>query len=81
MKLFLAQIRDRYNLVAPIDQKTQMPRTDDEFFRKLAAVSEIPETAARQIFEQYTATVRYQPTEQMMVDLHLAMEGFLKKAK
>ena len=81
MKLFLAQIRDRYGLVAPIDPKTQLPRTDNEFFRKLAAVSEIPETAGRQIFEQFAATVRYQPTEQMMVDLHLALEAFLKKAK
>lgn len=81
MKLFLAQIRERYGLVAPIDPQTQHPRTDDDFFRKLSAVSEIPETAARQIFNQYAATVQYQPTEQMMVDLHLAMEGFLKKAK
>lgn len=81
MKLFLAQIRDRYGLAAPLDHETQLPRTDDDFFRKLAAVSEIPETTARKIFEQYTATVRYEPTEEMMVDLHLAMEGFLKKAK
>jgi len=81
MKLFLAQLRERYGLVAPIDPQTQMPRTDDEFFRKLAAVSEIPEATARKIFERYSANVRYQPTEEMMVDLHLAMEGFLKEAK
>jgi hypothetical protein len=81
MKLFLAQIRERYGLVAPIDQKTSLPRTDNEFFRKLAAVSEIPEPTTRHIFDQYAATVQYQPTEQMMVDLHLAMEQFLKMAK
>jgi hypothetical protein len=81
MKLFLAQLRERYGLVAPIDNQTQLPRTDDDFFRKLAAVSEVPEAVARNIFEQYSASVRYQPTEQMMIDLHLAMEGFLRKAK
>lgn len=81
MKLFLAQIRDRYGLMAPMDQKTQAPRTDDDFFKKLAAVSEVPEAEARKIFQQYQATIRYEPSEQMMVDLHLAMEGFLKRAK
>lgn len=81
MKLFLAQIRERYGLVAPIDHITLLPRTDNEFFRKLAAVSEIPEPTARNIFTQYAATVQYQPNEQMMVDLHLAMEAFLRQAK
>jgi hypothetical protein len=81
MKLFLAQLRDRYNLVAPIAPQTLLPRTDNEFFKKLAAVSEVPEASARKIFEQYAAVVQYQPTEQMMIDLHLAMEAFLKMAK
>ncbi len=81
MKLFLAQLRERYGLVAPIDAQTQLPRTDDDFFRKLSAVSELPEAAARDIFERYAAIVRYQPTEDMMVELHLAMEGFLRGGK
>lgn len=79
MKLFLAQIRERYGLVAPIDPQSQLPRTDDDFFRKLAAVSEIPEATARKIFDQYSAAVRFEPSEEMMVDLYLAMEYFLKK--
>jgi hypothetical protein len=81
MKLFMAQIRERYGLVAPINPDTQLPRTDESFFKKLAAVSEQPESSIRQLFEQYAAGIRYQPTEQMMVDLHLGIENFLKKAK
>ncbi len=81
MKLFLAQIRERYNLVAPMDAETFAPRVDADFFRRLATVSEIPEPKIRDIFTQYAATVQFQPTEQMMVDLHLAMEQFWKKAK
>lgn len=81
MKLFLAHIRERYGLVAPIDPKTNFPRVDDAYFRRLAVTSEMPETQIRQIFTQYAAIVQYQPTEEMMIDLHIAMEGFWKRAK
>lgn len=81
MKIFLAQVRERYGLIVAIDPETHTPRVDAEFFRRLAAVSEIPESHIREIFSQYAATVQFQPTEEMMVDLHLALEGFWKKAK
>ncbi|MBL7828877.1 MAG: DUF4350 domain-containing protein [Saprospiraceae bacterium] len=81
MKLFLSHLRDRYGLTAHIHEKTMLPQTDDAFFKKLAVLSEVPEAQARQIFDQYAAVVRFQPTEQMMVDLHLSMEAFLKQAK
>lgn len=81
MKLFLAQLRERYGIVATIEPKNNLPRTDDEFFRRLATTSEVPEQHIRDIFTQYIAAVRYQPTEEMMVDLHLAMEAFFKHAK
>lgn len=81
MKLFLAHIRERYGLVAPIDPKTNYPRVDDAYFRRLCATSEMPEQQVRDIFTQYAAAVQFQPTEEMMIDLHLAMENFWKKAK
>lgn len=81
MKLFLAQLRERYGLSVTIDPKTELPRADEDFFKKLALVSEVPENAARDIFEKYSAVVRYQPTEDMMIELHLAMEAFMKKAR
>ncbi|GAB4494581.1 MAG: hypothetical protein OHK0019_21310 [Saprospiraceae bacterium] len=81
MKLFITQIRERYNLVAHIEQETLKPHVDSDFFRRLAAVSEVPESQIRDIFTKYTATVQYQPTEEMMVDLYLAMEQFWKKAR
>jgi hypothetical protein len=81
MKLFIAQIRERYGLVAHIEPDTLKPRVDDEFFRRLATTSEIPEVQIRDIFTQYAATVQYQPTEEMMVNLHLVMERFWKKAR
>lgn len=80
MKLFLAQIRERYGLTAHVDAGG-LPHTDDQFFKNLSLRSEIPEAEARNIFEQYKAVVHYQPTEQMMVDLYLSMEAFLKRAK
>jgi hypothetical protein len=81
MKLFITQIRERYGLVAHLQPETHRPHVDDEFFHRLAAVSEVPELKIRDIFTQYIAAVQYQPTEEMMVDLHLAMEQFWKKAK
>lgn len=81
MKLFLAQVRERYNLVAPVSPETGLPRVDDAYFQRLATVSEVPEIQIRDIFTQYGHTMNYEPTEDMMVDLHLAMEAFFKKAK
>lgn len=81
MKLFLAQLRERYGIVATIEPKNNLPRADDDFYRRLATTSEVPEQHIRDIFTQYSAAVRYQPTEEMMVDLHRAMEAFFKHAK
>mgnify|MGYP000110485203 CR=1 FL=1 len=81
MKLFLAHIRERYNVVAPINPETGLPRVDDAFFQRLSISSEVPESQIRDIFTQYAHTVNYQPTEEMMVNLHLLMEAFFKKGK
>lgn len=81
MRHFLAQLRERYNLVVPIDPETALPRTDDEFFRKLALLSELPEMEAKRVFGLHANTLNYAPTEEMAMDLHLAMEAFLKAAK
>jgi hypothetical protein len=81
MKLFLAQIRERYNLVAPINPATGQPRIDDAFFKRLVVMSQVPEPQILDIFTQYNHTVNYEPTEQMMTDLYLSMEAFFKIAK
>ncbi len=81
MKLFITQLRERYGLLAHLEHPTMKPHIDDEFLRRLSVVSEVPEPQIRDIFTRYLATVQYQPTEEMMVDLHLAMEQFWKKAK
>jgi hypothetical protein len=81
MRIFLSQVRERYGLVASLDSETLFPRADETYFRRLSAVSEVPEQHIRDIFTRYTATVQYWPTEEMMVDLHVAMERFFKKAK
>ncbi len=81
MKLFLAQVRERYGLIVPVDTKTNLPKVDDDYFRRLSTVSEVSESSIRDIFTQHSATVRYQPTQEMMVNLHVAMEAFWKKAK
>lgn len=81
MHQFLAQLRERYSLVAPMDPETGLPRTDDAFFTKLSTLSEVPEQEARRIFDLFANTVRYEPTDTMAIDLYLAMEAFLKVAK
>ena len=81
MKLFLAQVRERYGIIAPMDSNTGAPRVDEAFFRRLSEHSEVPESQIRNIFTQYNNAVQYEPTEEMMVDLYLSMEAFFKKAK
>lgn len=81
MRLFLAQIRERYAMVAQLDPVTLKPRVDAHFIERLALVSEVPLARIHDIFAQYAASVQYEPTEDMMVRLHLAMEEFFKRAK
>lgn len=81
MRHFLAQLRERYGLVAPVDPESGLPRTDNDFFLNLAARSEVPEPEARRIFKLYADTLHYEPSEEMAMDLHLAMEAFLSAAK
>jgi hypothetical protein len=81
MKLFLAQVRERYNLTVPLDPDTGHPRLDQTLVRRLAQTSEVPEAEILSIFTQYANALNYQPTEQMMVDLHLSIEQFFHRAK
>ena len=81
MRLFLAQLRERYGLIAQLDPNTHQPRIDAAFLQRLAQVAEVPPEQVRDIFNQYAATVQFDPTEEMMVQLHLAIEAFLKRAK
>lgn len=81
MKLFLAQIRERYGMVAALDAQTDLPRLDHDYIQRLSRLSEVPAADITTIFTQYTSCVQYQPTEEMMVDLHLAIESFFKRAK
>ncbi len=80
MRLFLAKVRERYGLVTPMDGSTGFVRTEKEFLQRLALVSEVPESQIQDIFSQYSATVQYQPTEEMMIQLYLAIEKFWKQA-
>lgn len=76
MKLFLAQIRERYNLITPFDAQTGLPRIDEGFLTRLAQVSERPIASVRDIFARYEHAILGETTEQEMVRLHLAMEAF-----
>lgn len=81
MKLFLAQLRDRYGLSANLNPVTHALRTDDDFFKKLATVSQVAEADIHDIFRQYAACAQYQTNQTMMTELHLAIEAFWKKAR
>ncbi len=81
MRLFLGQLRERYGLVAQLDAHTHRPRIDGTFMERLAQVSEVPMDQVRDIFTQYTAAIQFDPTEDMMIQFHLAIESFFKRAK
>jgi hypothetical protein len=47
---------------------------------RLSYLSGISEAEILDIFDQYTAIARYEPTEQMMTDFYQALEAFMKNA-
>ncbi|MCC7246492.1 MAG: DUF4350 domain-containing protein [Saprospiraceae bacterium] len=81
MRLFLGDVRDRYNISIPMDTESKMLKVGEEHIRNLAMASKVPETQITNLFKQYEATVRYQPIEQMAVDLHQSIDHFWKTAK
>jgi hypothetical protein len=81
MRLFLAQLRERYGFSVMFDPAFQLPKTDEAFFTRLASVSEVPAADIRAIFIQYSNTQQYEPNEMMMLSLHAAMEKFWKAAR
>ena len=81
MKLFLAQLRERYGLVVLLHPETNKPKVEKAFFSRLAQVSEVPETQIQAIFTQYANAIQYEPTEGMMSNLYMAMDAFWKQAK
>lgn len=81
MKLFVAQLRERYGLAPTLDPRTQLPRLEDDQLQRLARITEIPEAQIHALFNQYRQAIQAETTEQMMVDLHLAIERFMQTAK
>jgi hypothetical protein len=81
MRLFLAQVRERYGFTVMFDPQFLLPKTDEAFFKRLAQVSEVPESKIKSIFVKYSNTRQYEPNEEMMVELHQEMEGFWKNAR
>lgn len=81
MKLFLAHVRERYGLNVVIDGAGGRPKTDDAFFKRLSATSEVPEKDIRTIFTKYDNCMQYEPTDDMMAALYFDIEDFWKKAR
>lgn len=81
MKLFLAQIRERYNLVIPLHPDTGQPRLDPDILSRLSQMSEVPQQEIHDIFQKFAANVQFEPDETMAVELYLAMEKFSQKAR
>lgn len=81
MRLFLALVRERYGMVAQINPDSLKPRIDSDFIQRLSQISEVPLQQIQDIFTQYSAAIQYEPTEDMMIQLHLSMEAFYKRAK
>ena len=76
----LAQLRDRYGILTPMEPDGT-PRIDAGFLERLARFSGVPEKEIQTIFTHYNNCIRYEPNEEMLVDLHLAIERFEMAAK
>jgi hypothetical protein len=81
MRLHLAQIRERYGLVSSLDPRSDLPKADDAYFRRLASVSEVPEQDIRKVFHDFADIARFSATEQQMIDFHQSLERFWRVAK
>lgn len=79
MRLFLAYLRERYGFTAVIDPATGLIKTEEGFISRIAAYSEVPEAEIQNIFQLYQNSLRYEPSEDMMTDLHQAIEKFIKR--
>lgn len=79
MRQFLAYVRDRYGLAAHLDVSTGVIKADGQYFQRLSTISGASLATVKDIFDRFQAVVQYQPNEQMMVDLHLAIERFFKE--
>jgi hypothetical protein len=81
MKLFLAQIREKYGMTIGLEPLSNLPKMDEALYRKISARSEVPEQHLKDIMEQYATIARFEPSEQHMIDFYLALEDFWKRAK
>ena len=81
MRLFLAQVRDRYGVTFHIDPDTELPKADPTLVQRLSMMSEVPENDINELFKLHATTVNFIPVEADMVGLHLAIEKFFSKAK
>lgn len=81
MRLFLAQVRDRYGVTFHIDPDTELPKADPQLIQRLSMMSEVPENDIYELFKLHATTVNFIPVEADMVGLHLAIEKFFSKAK
>jgi len=76
---FLQHLRDRYGVVIHLNHDGMLSDSSTSAAR-LSYLSGISEAQILDIFEQYTAISRYEPTEQMMTDFYQALEAFMKNA-
>ncbi len=81
MKQFLTHVRYRYNLVAHLDGVTRLVHMDPSYIMRLSKISGASERTIQTIFERYRVIAQYQATEEMMVDLHLAIERYFTETK
>lgn len=80
MRLFLGWLREKYGLSVSLDA-IGVPLTNASFLKDLAFMSGVPQEEIQSIFTLYVATIRYEPSQEMMIRLHRQMENFMKVAK
>jgi hypothetical protein len=81
MKQFLAHVRDRYHMTAHLDAHTGQVQMEPNYLTRLSKISGASEQTLKNIFDRYRAIAQFEATEEMMVDLHLAIEKYFTETK
>jgi hypothetical protein len=76
MRFFLNTVREKCNITVPM-QANGTVQYNDTLIAQIAKSSGFPEARLRDIFTQYNACTIYEPSGNMMTDLHTSIEQFI----
>jgi hypothetical protein len=80
MRYFLNAVRERTGIHVPMDTHGMVPY-DTRLLERIAVGSGYSDTALRDLFTRYEACAMYEPSGEMMADLHTSIEQYIRHKK